>query len=441
MNRGLRVIFDVTIGLGIASGVVALLLIPTQPHPSWLLVIGLVVAAAVGEFATIAGDDEEGDQAFSFATTAHLTAAILLLPGWAAPTAAIGSMIGELMRRAQPLTIALNSALAMFCTLIGSAVYHAVEGRAGFGPNTYLAVVVMLAVFIPVNLAPPGLAVTIVSRQTPRPLAWLPPADLLTYVMEACLAAALALVVTSEPSFLLFLLPLLVAVFLSLKRSRLLSREARQTLRALVSVIDAKDPSTAAHSERVGDLAARLAEALGFAGHHVREMRWAGRLHDIGKVAVEDSILQKEGRLSAAEWDAMRRHPAVGAELLEPLSLTRGITPAIRYHHERVDGTGYYLVPGKDVPVEASIIAIADAFDAMTSSRSYRAALSYDDALGRIEADAGTHFHPDLAAAFVAMMRGQEIQQLPLDDEGWRAESRRWLRDVRRARAVAETRA
>ena len=108
----------------------------------------------------------------------------------------------------------------------------------------------------------------------------------------------------------------------------------------------------------------------------------------------------------------MRRRPAVGAGLHEPLSLTRGITPAIRYHHERVDGSGYYLVPGKNVSVEASIIAIAYA---------------------------GTHFHPDLAAACVAMTRGQEIQELRLDDEGWRARSRRWLRDVRRARVVAET--
>ena len=434
MQRGVRIIFDVTIGLGIAAATLSLLLIPTQGRPAWWLVAGLVLAGAVGEFATIAGDDEEGEQSFSFATTAHLTAAMLLLPGWAAPTAALGSVIGELLRRARPIMVALNGSLAMFCTLTASAVFHAVQGGAGLGPRTYLAVALMLAVFIPLNLAPPGLATTFVSRQTPRPLAWLPPADLLTYVMEACLAAALALVVTTAPSFLFFLFPLLIAVFLSLQRARLLTRETRHTLRALVSVIDAKDPTTAAHSERVGDLSARLAESLGFGGREVREMRWAGRLHDIGKVGVEDSVLQKGVGLTDSEWESMRRHPALGAELLEPLRLTRKLAPAIRYHHERADGSGYYLVPGGDVPLQASILAIAVAFDAMTSNRPYRDALNFDDALGRIEADAGAHFHPELAAAFVAMMRGQRVPQITMDADGLRGALQERLHEIRRTR-------
>jgi putative nucleotidyltransferase with HDIG domain len=437
MNRGIRIIFDVTIGLGMAATILVLLLISRESRPEWWLVVGLIAAAAIGEFATIHGDEEEGEQAFSFATTAHLTAAMLLLPGWAAPTAAVGSALGELARKARPLTISLNASLAMFGTLIGSAVFHTVQGDSGFGARTYLAVLLMLAIFIPVNLVPPGLAATIASGRTIRPLAWLPPADLLTYLMEACLASVLALVVVSSPSFLFFLVPLLFAVFLSLKRSRLLSRETRHTLRALVSVIDAKDPGTAAHSERVGDLAARLAEAVGMGAREVSEMRWAGRLHDIGKVAIDDAILRKEQGLTNAEWEAMRRHPSVGAELLAPLSLTRALTPAIRYHHERHDGAGYYLVPADEVPPGASMLAIADAFDAMTSTRSYRGALSFDDALGRIEAAAGTQFHPELAVAFVAMMRGQAVEPLAGQQEGWRGELQRKLHDARSPREVA----
>ena len=412
MNRGVRIIIDVTIGLGVSAAVIAALLIPVEGRPVWWMCGLLVLAGACGEFATIHGDEEEGEQAFSLATTAHLTAAILLLPGWAAVAAALGSTIGELMRRARMLHIALNASLAMFCTLIGSAVYHAVAADAPFGVESIPAVALMLAVVLPINLAPPGLALTIVSGQRVRPLSWLPPADLLTYVMEACLAAVLALVLTTAPSFIIFFGPLLIAVFLSLKRARLLSRETRSTLRALVSVIDAKDPSTAAHSERVGDLASRLAERLGFGGRFVRQVRWAGRLHDLGKIAVDDAVLRKEAGLSPSEWEAMRRHPAVGAELLQSLSLTRALTPAIRFHHERADGNGYYFVPGDDVPLQASIIAIADAFDAMTSNRTYREAMSFDDALGRIEADAGTHFHAELATAFVQMMRGQQVEPL-----------------------------
>lgn len=434
MNRGVRIIFDLTIGLGIAAATLSFLLIPSHARPVWWLVVGLVVAGAIGEIATIAGDDEEGEHSFSFATTAHLSAAMLLLPGWAAPTAALGTVIGEFVRKARPLSIVLNGSLAMFSTLIASAVYHAIQGNEGLGPRTYAAVAVMLVVFIPLNLAPPGLVTTIVSRQTMRPLAWLPPADLLTYVMEACLAAALVLVVTDAPSFLFFLLPLLVAVFLSVQRSRTLTRETRHTLRALVSVIDAKDPTTAAHSERVGDLSARLAESLGFGGKEVRGMRWAGRLHDIGKVGVEDQVLQKPGALDDDEWEAMRRHPALGAELLEPLRLTRDLAPVIRYHHERADGRGYYLVPPDKVPLQASIVAITDAFDAMTSDRPYRDALSFDDALGRIEADAGTQFHAELAVAFVAMMRGQRVPQMTVEEEGWRGLFKERLHEIRRTR-------
>lgn len=294
----------------------------------------------------------------------------------------------------------------------------------------------MFAVFVPLNLTPPGLVATIMSNQTLRPLAWIPPADLASYMMEACVAAMIALVVQTTPSFLLFLIPLLFAVFLALKRARLLSLETRNTLRALVTIIEAKDATTAAHSERVGDLAARLGEAIGLPTTQVRQLRWAARLHDIGKVAVDDAVLHRQGALSSLDWEVMRRHPAVAAELLDHLSLTRAITPAIRYHHERHDGQGYYMVSSDDIPIEASIIGIVDAFDAMTSHRPYRAALSFDDALGRLEANAGTQFHPELVAAFAAMMRGREVVPLASGGSGVVEAVRFRLRRLRRAKSA-----
>ncbi len=433
MNRGLSIIFASTIIGGVVACAIAIGSLFDGPAPNWWLAIALVAAAAVGEIATITGDLDDGVQAFSFATTAHLCAAMLLTPGWATLVACIGSALGELFLRARPLHVALNSAAAAFCTLAAGSVFHAVQAENTLGHSTYLAVVAVLAVYIPLNLIPPGLTMTFLSGKALRPLAWLPPADFLAYVMEACLAAAITLVVTEAPSFLIFLAPLLFAVFLALKRARLLARETGQTLRALVAMIDAKDPSTAAHSERVGDLAGRLGEAIGLGTKHVRDLRWAGRLHDIGKVAVDDAILQKGAGLTNEEWEIMRRHPAVAAELLSGLSLTRDLTPAIRYHHERADGSGYYLVPGDEIPLEASIVAIVDAFDAMTSNRPYRQAMSFDDALGRIHADAGRHFDPDLARAFVEMMQGRRVEPLQVKDDGWRAAIAQQLRDIRRA--------
>lgn len=437
MNRAVRAIFGLTIGGGAAACIIAVVLVLHSRQPTWWLVLALTATAAVGEMATVGGDLDDGEQAFSFATTAHLAAAIVLLPGWAAITACVGTAIGEITQRARPLYAALNTSAAAFCTLAASLVFHAIHDGHPLGVDTYLAVGAALAVYIPLNLIPPGLTTTLMSGHTLRPLAWLPPADFLAFVMEACLAATIALVITSAPAFLLFLMPLLVAVFLSLKRSRLIEREAGQTLRALVAIIDAKDPSTAAHSERVGDLASRFGEAIGLGKRHVRELRWAGRLHDIGKIAVDDAILQKHAPLTGEEWDMMRRHPAVAAELLSALSFTREVTPAVRYHHERADGDGYYRVPPDEIPLEASIVAIVDAFDAMTSNRPYRAAMSFDDALGRIEAEAGRQFDAELAEAFVAMMQGRRVNAMTAEDDGWRATLIGRLREIRRAQATS----
>jgi putative nucleotidyltransferase with HDIG domain len=437
VSRAVRAIFSLTIGGGVAACATAVALVLQGPRPAWWLVLALTAAATVGEMATVGGDLDDGEQAFSFATTAHLAAAIVLLPGWAAITACIGTAIGEVIQRARPLYAALNTSAAAFCTLVASLVFHAIHDGHPLGVDTYFAVGTALAVYIPLNLIPPGLTTTLMSGQALRPLAWLPPADFLAFVMEACLAATIALVITSAPAFLLFLMPLLVAVFLSLKRSRVIEREAGQTLRALVAIIDAKDPSTSAHSERVGDLALRLGEAIGLGKRHVRELRWAGRLHDIGKIAVDDAILQKHTPLTAEEWEMMRRHPAVAAELLSALSFTREVTPAVRYHHERADGDGYYRIPPDEIPLEASIVAIVDAFDAMTSNRPYRAAMSFDDALGRIEAEAGRQFDAELAEAFVAMMQGRRVTAMSARDDGWRANLIGRLREIRRAQATS----
>jgi len=106
----------------------------------------------------------------------------------------------------------------------------------------------------------------------------------------------------------------------------------------------------------------------------------------------------------------MRSHPMVSAELLSSLSLTRDLLPAIRYHHERQDGRGYFKVPGHDVPIGAAIITLADSFDAMTTDRPYRKAMEVEDALAIIERGLGTHFHPELGRAFIAMIRGEEVE-------------------------------
>jgi HD-GYP domain-containing protein (c-di-GMP phosphodiesterase class II) len=172
-------------------------------------------------------------------------------------------------------------------------------------------------------------------------------------------------------------------------------------------------------------LAARFAEALQMSAKDVSDARWAGRMHDLGKVVVDNSILHKDGALDEREWELMRNHPNVSADLLQPLSLTSDLAPAIRYHHERPDGLGYYGLTLENMPVEAAIITLADSYDAMTTNRPYRSAMTHEAACNRIEQCLGTQFHPVLGKAFVQMLRGQTVDPVELPRPA--RPTRRWF--------------
>jgi len=171
---------------------------------------------------------------------------------------------------------------------------------------------------------------------------------------------------------------------------------------ALASALAARDPATAAHSARVTDLADRLAGWLGWDDREVAALRLGGPLHDIGKVAVSPAILWKRGPLNPQELAEIRTHPAAGAKIVGPDGRARAALPFVLYHHEHWDGRGYPTGrAGEDIPAGARLLSVADAFDAMTSTRPYRRALPVDRALREIERCAGTQFDPGLAQAFL----------------------------------------
>ena len=170
----------------------------------------------------------------------------------------------------------------------------------------------------------------------------------------------------------------------------------------LASALAARDPTTAAHSARVTVLADRLAMWIGWDARRRRSLDLGGRLHDIGKVTISDSILRKRGPLEPHELAEIRTHPAAGAKLIGPVGPARDALPFVLYHHERWDGAGYPTRrAGTEIPEGARLLAIVDAFDAMTSTRPYRRALPTTRALGEIERCAGTQFDPALASAFL----------------------------------------
>jgi len=171
----------------------------------------------------------------------------------------------------------------------------------------------------------------------------------------------------------------------------------RDLVEALVSAIEAKDKYTLGHSKRVSEYAVELAKKLNMSEEKIAEVRVAGMLHDVGKIGVSDDILNKSSRLTEREYEEVKKHPAIGSWILNTLDLPETTMDAINYHHERYDGKGYPLgLSGKELSLEAQIIAVSDAYDAMTSDRPYRKAMSNEAAINEIKKCADTQFNPEL---------------------------------------------
>jgi putative two-component system response regulator len=186
-------------------------------------------------------------------------------------------------------------------------------------------------------------------------------------------------------------------------------RQTRRVRRTFLSAIDSlartmeeRDPSTAGHSLRVRRYSLLLAQELGLDARTRRRLSLASKLHDIGKAGVPEAILNKPGRLTTAEQHIVRQHPVIGERILSPVVRNRQVLSAIRHHHERIDGTGYPDgLSGERIPLLARVIAIADCYDALTSARAYRAALTRAEAHEIIGADAGTHLDARLVRVFL----------------------------------------
>jgi len=175
-------------------------------------------------------------------------------------------------------------------------------------------------------------------------------------------------------------------------------------LHSLTSAVDAKDAYTCGHSERVAMLAKALAHQAGLTAAQVERIYMAGLLHDVGKIGVPESVLQKTGRLTVEEFEQMKKHPLIGARILQNVKQSEDVIPGVLHHHEKYDGSGYpHGLSGENIPLMGRIICLADSFDAMTSNRTYRNALPLEVALSEIRKCAGTHFDPKLAEAFVAI--------------------------------------
>jgi diguanylate cyclase (GGDEF)-like protein len=182
--------------------------------------------------------------------------------------------------------------------------------------------------------------------------------------------------------------------------------EALSTIYALAATVDARDHYTRSHSRKVNEYAVALAEALNLEPLEITRLSTCALLHDIGKIGISDEILNKPGKLTAEEWEAIKSHPQLGATIVGRVRELVPCVPGILHHHEKYDGSGYPKgLKGKDIPLEARILAIADAFAAMTSERRYSDILSYEQALVEVKRGAGTQFDPDLVKVFLRLVK------------------------------------
>ncbi len=183
------------------------------------------------------------------------------------------------------------------------------------------------------------------------------------------------------------------------------------TVRSLVAAIDAKDEYTRGHSERVYRISLLLGGRLDLTPDQMQTLSWTALLHDVGKIAVQREILNKPARLTDEEYRVIQSHPERGCRVLEPIPQLQGILPGVRHHHERYDGRGYPDgLAGEAIPLTARIIAVADTFDAITSTRAYRTARSADYALEQIRAGAGTQFDPRVARVMLELAASGDLE-------------------------------
>lgn len=203
------------------------------------------------------------------------------------------------------------------------------------------------------------------------------------------------------------------------RRTRELSEIYQETIQALGSALDTRDPETQEHAIRVVHYTVQIAEAMDISGNPLREIERGSVLHDVGKIGVPDGILFKPGKLTSSEWLCMKTHTEIGTTMLNRIRFLKGATSLVRSHHEHFDGKGYPDgISGRDIPIGARIFAIADSLDAMTSDRPYSRARNMEAATEEIIKCQGTQFDPEVVGVFLSLVESGKWNGLTAPVDG-----------------------
>lgn len=344
-----------------------------------------------------------------------MAAALVGGPRLGALTVLVGTGLSEIFLRRNmwtdpkrfSLVVGFNLSQLLLSVSAAGAFYQAVGGKPSFTTALdFLRAVAAFAIYSATNLV---LVTNVVSLSERKP--WLSRLrvtlrlHIVQLVTLGILAILLAILHNLSPWYLILgILPLFV-VQISIREQVRLREQTRQAFEKLSEAISSRDPYTGKHSEEVAKYAVKLAQALKLPEEQVEQIEAAARIHDLGKIAVPDAILLKPGPLTPEEWEVVKRHPVVGAELIAGLPIYKGVVEIIRHEHEHWDGTGYPNgLKGEEIPLGARIIAVADVWHALLSDRPYRKAYSKEEACKIMQDMAGKVLDPKLVELFLKIV-------------------------------------
>ncbi len=231
---------------------------------------------------------------------------------------------------------------------------------------------------------------------------------ILNYLALAPISMLMVLLYKDHPLTMIIIAPLLIIADSSFRSYISLKVETKNTLEILADFVDKRDHYTAEHSKRVTEYACMIADKLAIDEDTYKIIEMAGRVHDLGKIGIRDDILLKPGYLTNEEMEVMKTHPDIGYKILEPLNMYKKGSVLVREHHERYDGSGYPRgLMGKEINIGSRILSVADTYDAMTTDRPYRKALTKDEAVAELKKHSGGQFDPEVVEAFLIAMDSQ----------------------------------
>ncbi len=399
----------------LAIGVMLVALVHTDPLSSERTVLA-VAFAALFCIAFLFPLHVAGKTKVTLGTSLIFAAILLFEPAIAMLIVGSGSVLAHLIRRGSLDETLFNSSQAVLQAGCGGLVLGIVGWNAGAlqfdRPSQVLIVVLAAVAMYAVNNVLVSTIVGLQLEQSPL-LVWRQSRG--QGITEQLAQLALGLLAAAVVDSHIWALPLLLlpafAIYTSLERHAQLRRQTVDAVESLADIVDIRDPYTADHSKRVAAFARELALELELTPDEVELVERAARVHDIGKVAVDISVLTKEGRLTPEEWEQLKQHPVTGAQILSRFPHFSLATSYVRHHHERIDGGGYPDgLCGKQIPLGARIIAVADSFDAMSAARPYRDALPLDTVLAEFARQRGRQWDERVVDALLELVRRERIR-------------------------------